>query len=1107
MDDKTELFYKESITLNIEDSSSQGFFSFFLSKKQVLSLCPYKDMLLILMSDYALILYEILNKSKKLETKELEKYKPMEIKILYYQIPLFNKDYILIICEKNILLLNITSFIIEYNLNLSDKIYSSEIYVLNNIYFLSILYEYKIDLYSLNYNKKEKCLISFDIYQELSKLNEKIINMKIFYNTNLIFYQTEKKIYFYNFRTKINSNSKEIIFDKKENFQSNIPNKDELNNLNKKIEALYDIYKSDKYKSLDLYKNIIVDYTKLNNYFVFAIYNKLFIIQSFYNCTKNDIQESQIEIIKGENKLKMLDRITKDNLIILIKIIEPYLFLLCDNKIYVYITFDHNKCIYQTTFDPSFDLLFYKPISLLTNLHILNYSEDVINYNDEILLKEISKNKKRDSSFNSRPIIYSYHNKDYKLNYFCAENFLKHYNLVKSIKIEYASKLLSNLDYNRKNINENIQYYNRDLDKQNRKYIEYQIINLFFEEIRKNNLENSLLLYNDNNMNIIFILILIKNFVKSELLNNLLILSYFEYIYKVSFDFDKIKINLIDNKDNDNGNNKELSKIIKYFFGTLMLKRNEIKNNFSPEELKYIALDNINNEIKLQSIKTKLNIDKNDYNNNIEIIKLMEKRNENIINFILLENIIFILNYYSYKISNDEKFLSNLFGLITMSINILDENLIDLLKESNLYNLILLFYFSKGSYNQCFDYIITFYEKAPLKLDNESEKNEKFDNDVFFDYCIYMIENKKNNSIIEKLSEDKYPKSYWFQSYIFLIYKIYSKLSEEEFNKKLEWALKENSCKTIDLLLYYNIINNKKVNYSFIDLLNPYGLDPIIHYFSVFSNLKDGKAESNEIINLYSIKIKLLSAENKQNQYLKEIEDIRNKLCKFLIKNKNYDVEKAYERILMDISFCEKEIGILLIKKKEYEMGLNKIMNFDNDKNKESDIFDLILLIIEEIPSFDLVNLIFEKIKQIKLVNNTVESIVLQILKRLENHTDILIDILNTNILDEYDNFEIAKFFTENIFLLERKNLYNKIEASLIGSQILDHKNILFDKQSESALINYKTICNKCKNCIYDESDIDNKDENISEEFKNCGVKTSNGKIYHFECFNSLQIK
>jgi hypothetical protein len=209
----------------------------------------------------------------------------------------------------------------------------------------------------------------------------------------------------------------------------------------------------------------------------------------------------------------------------------------------------------------------------------------------------------------------------------------------------------------------------------------------------------------------------------------------------------------------------------------------------------------------------------------------------------------------------------------------------------------------------------------------------------------------------------------------------------------------------------------------------------------------------------------------------------------------------------MDISFCEKEIGILLIKKKEYEAELNKIMDFDNDNNKERGILILILSIIEEIPSFKLVNLIFEKLKQIKLENNTVESIVLQILKRLSNHSDILIDILNTNILDEYDNEEISKFFTDNIFLLEKKILYNKIEASLTGSQILDHKNILYDKQSESALINYKTICDKCKKCIYDKCEIENSEKDSCSDFDNYGVKTSNGKIYHFNCFNSLQNK
>ena len=1095
MEDDANIITKESINLNIEDNSlTQGFFSFFLSKKQVISLCPYKDMLIILMNDYTLILYEILNKSKKMEIKEIEKYKPIEIKILYYQTPLFNKDYLLTICEKNILLLNITSFIIEYNLTLKEKVFSSELFVLNNIYFLAISFEFKIVLYSLKINQKENCLLSFEIYQEIPKSNEKIFNMKIFLNTNLLFYQTDKIIFFNTFKVKSHKVPKEFIFDKIQNFKDQIPNKDELNTLNKKLESLYETYKSDKYKSLDIYNNIIIEYTKLNNYFIIAIYNKIFIIQSFYDYLKNDIQESNININKGENYFKILDRITKPNIIISMKIIEPYLILIYEKKIYFYTIFEHNKCIYETNLDPSFDLIFYKPITLLSNLHLINYSEDLINFNDEMLLEEINKNKKNDLSLNSRPIIYTYYNKENKLNYFCFEKILIHIDIIKNINPIYASKFLSSLDYNReKNKNENKQYYIRDLDKKNRKYIEFEVIQLFFDEIKRIKYENALNIYIDNDMNIIFILILIKNFIQSDLLNNLLILTFFEYIYKISLALEKININIINDKD-EKGN---ISDFIKIFFEIIMKKRNEIKNNFTPEELKYTTLDNIINEIKLKSINNRVKLDLDDYNNNIEIIKLIEKKNEDIINFLLLENIIFILNFCSYKISKDYKFLTNLYGLIKMSINILDPNIIDLLNAYHLQNLILLFYFSKRLYEQCFTSIISFYEAAPLDNSKDLDINSTNDNEIFDD-IIYLNKNRDNNSkLISTLSEENKPKSYWFQTYIYLISKIYINLSQEEFKNKIQWSLKENSCKTIDLLLQYKIINNKKVDYSFIDLLNPYGLDSIIHYFSIFSNLKGGKTESNEIINLYSIKIKLLNAENTENKFIKEINETRNKLGKFLIKNKNYDLEKAYERIILDISFCEKEIGILLIKKKEYENGLNKIMNFEN--SDENHILDLIFLIVEEMPSFELIKLIIDKLNIIKFSNNSKEFIILQIMKRVSNDTDILIDILNTNILDEYDNSNFANFFLENIFSLEKKILYNKIEASLIGSQILDHKNILYDKQNESALVNYKTICSKCKRCIYEESEING--ENVF------GVKTNNGKIYHLNCFNDLKNK
>jgi len=121
---------------------------------------------------------------------------------------------------------------------------------------------------------------------------------------------------------------------------------------------------------------------------------------------------------------------------------------------------------------------------------------------------------------------------------------------------------------------------------------------------------------------------------------------------------------------------------------------------------------------------------------------------------------------------------------------------------------------------------------------------------------------------------------------------------------------------------------------------------------------------------------------------------------------------------------------------------MNKDKNIDN--NEEKYIIELILLIFEEMPSYELVYLIFEKMKIVKFENFTNDMIMIQILKRVSNSTDICIDILNTNILDVYDNLEIFNLFVENIFSLEQKSLYNKIEVSLIVSQILAHKNIYY---------------------------------------------------------------
>ena len=79
----------------------------------------------------------------------------------------------------------------------------------------------------------------------------------------------------------------------------------------------------------------------------------------------------------------------------------------------------------------------------------------------------------------------------------------------------------------------------------------------------------------------------------------------------------------------------------------------------------------------------------------------------------------------------------------------------------------------------------------------------------------------------------------------------------------------------------------------------------------------------------------------------------------------------------------------------------------------------------------------------------------------------------------------------------------------MIGSQILDNKNILYDKQSESVLINSQTVCNKCKKSIYNQppvTDEENEEEKQTDDikYKDYGVKRFDGKIYHFQCFNNL---
>ena len=100
-----------------------------------------------------------------------------------------------------------------------------------------------------------------------------------------------------------------------------------------------------------------------------------------------------------------------------------------------------------------------------------------------------------------------------------------------------------------------------------------------------------------------------------------------------------------------------------------------------------------------------------------------------------------------------------------MSVNILDPYIIELLKEINLNSLVLLYYYSKGDYDQCFSCIISFYDSSP-----SDEKSENTQYDYLFDDKL-SNKSKDNKLKIIDTDEDK-NKSYWFKTYIYFISKI-----------------------------------------------------------------------------------------------------------------------------------------------------------------------------------------------------------------------------------------------------------------------------------------------------------------------------------------------
>ena len=1094
MTNYTKLFPTENITLKIIDNTqNQGLFSFFSKKITVISICPYQTNFYILLSDYSLSYYMTDTESKKIELKDLDKYLPFDLQILYYRFDLFKKDYLLVLCEKNILVINPTNFIKEYIFNLTEKPNLMQINVIKDLYLLQLISDFQITILNIIPSKKNDNPFNFKKYYEFFP-KEKIISNDVIVYNNLCGYQTEKSFVFFIFNTSSSTRCSNIIFDKKQSFgnKENIIENNELSLLRSDLNSFNTKYDNEKFSNLDLYKIYKMDYAPNCNYFLFAFYNRVFIIHSFYNKNAQDFI-SNYNAPMDNTKLKIKDRLVKPGLILLLKIIEPYYFISYDGKIYIYLVTDYNKCIDTLNLDPSFDIVFYKPIPLLLNLCLLNFSDDYIYYNDEILITEILKKKKSSLSYFTRPMLAAFYSKTNSIVSISFENFEQHLSKLKNINVEHASKLLS--IYNNTNDMINNKIFNnsshyKEIIQKNNVFFTFKILELFYGEINKKNYKKSITIYQDNpNINIILIIVLIKDEIKSENLQKLIIFYLFYYIKKLGIDYGQFY-----QLFKENANQVDVTQYISSFMDIIIKKRNSISKYVTQKETKAFNFNEFIDKI------INLNMDVDSYKNFIKNLDKNKEINERLVGFCILENIIFILNYLLYKNNNDDKkYILNIEELLRNWVNLLDPFIPELLKEINLNNQVILYYYYKGNYNKCISYLTSFYEISPD--DNDSnESNDSKEPDIF---------NEKK--VISDINNQKETKSYWFNVYFHLLSKILSKLSGLEFDSFIKWALEKNSHVTIDKLIQYKIINDKKINEPFINILKPYGIDPIIYYFGKFSSLEGSENESNEIINLYILKIKYINEEKSSEEFKQETVEARHNFCHFLITNKNYNISYAYDKIINEISFCEKEIGILLIKQENYELGLNKILKNENDNEKYT--IELLYDVVENISNFDFINILLKKIQNFDFKEYNQENVVLEILNRIKEESNVLIKLLEGNLLDDYDSEKLCEFFVDNMAIIEGKKENNKIESSLMSHQILSEQNILYDKQSENVLLNYKTICDYCKKCIYDNPNKPkmgkfNRNNEILKaniDYKNeIGVMGFCGRIYHLQCFDNL---
>lgn len=800
--------------------------------------------------------------------------------------------------------MNLGNFETLINLELSHPCQKLYVEFLNKTYRFLVVHKSLLSIYVLVLDKKTSKLKFRRLYE--FNTTEVIQNKNVYFSNNIIMCETKNKINVYklDYTNELHRNysvfKKDLAIYKSENFLNDLKEKDN--------------------PGRDILLQVTFNFSKLTNCFYFTIYNKIYLIKNSYS-----------EIFLEE--LEILEKITKQSNILLTRVEDPYMLIIIENKLYVYFITDLTKCLEIIELDCLNNLnnlnispinCFTKDLFLLKNVNKLNYETNLIQFTDIVHMNRIKYLPQSDFDYilNSCQFILFFFNSKYnRIDWIYMSNIESQVRFLKSVNFNFSSKLLSYYSEG------NTKLPDSELKQTNQKFFLKKNLESFCYLISSQDYPRAKFCIDECQMDLIYISMLLKKFFSSKNLSIILNYIYRSNIgefYKLSLSSlsaSDLKFNL--NRDLEEfenllsiamlKNEKELSMFLKTFFNRYISSRNEIKLKIDKEKRKKINLDEIIKSImSIEDIiicenEIKFEIENSNFSNyqispheeemsfvNRNFLTIQEKLKsldviETDLRYCLIENLVFIFHFYSYRLSKSSKYSDNLKLIIKISHNLLDKELISLLKGASLEEEVLLFYYYKGNYAKCISNIINIYESL-CKVKEEDftgviNKNSSISNSVDEDFSLMTNSNKENDEnsfhssiplVQPEIRSLEKTKKQWLTRYINLISLISEKLTQVEFFDYLKWALSKNPIYTIEILFDTNKISKEKLDLEFINLLKLYGIDPVIFYLKKFlkNNQASDTTHHNEMINLYIIKLKLLQeALDKENPSSTEIRE------------------------------------------------------------------------------------------------------------------------------------------------------------------------------------------------------------------------------------------